>query len=124
MSFRDLEEQLACWSERLQQYDLDIQHRSGKLHKNADGLSRLPCAEFGCKYCLRAEEKETARRDECVTRIVLEEDGAVEWRREQQARIRQFLWFYGGRKRVIVLRGKKFQLRALLQGSTGPTGML
>ncbi|XP_020298143.1 uncharacterized protein LOC109862482 [Pseudomyrmex gracilis] len=66
MSFRDLEGQLARWAEKLQQYNLDIQHRSGKLHKNADGLSRRPCVEFGSKYCVRVEEKEGKEAGNCL----------------------------------------------------------
>ena len=58
--------------EELSQYDIVIQHRSGRKHVNADSLSRIPdklescdCyyagAELetlpcgGCKYCTRAE---------------------------------------------------------------------
>ena len=68
--FKKTEEQLARWLEELSQYDVTIQHRSGKKHQNADGLSRmssscppwdcynagcdvsrLPCG--GCGYCQR-----------------------------------------------------------------------
>jgi hypothetical protein len=39
----------------LAQYDFQIIHRKGKLHGNADGLSRRPCAEIGCRHCDKAE---------------------------------------------------------------------
>ena len=74
MRFKHLEGQLARWLEELSQYILIIQHRPGKHHQNADGLSRppdpyeccdcyraglsldqLPCQ--GCKYCTRAHEQ-------------------------------------------------------------------
>ena len=40
MSIKDPEGRLARWALSLQQYSFDIQHRSGKSHGNADGLSR------------------------------------------------------------------------------------
>ena len=71
MGFRNIEGQLARWIEELSSYDMQIVHRAGKDHVNADGLSRipdsldmcncytvgskvedLPCG--GCKYCVRA----------------------------------------------------------------------
>jgi len=33
---------LAYWLEQLEEYDFDIVHRQGKLHTNANALSRLP----------------------------------------------------------------------------------
>ena len=78
MSFKNIEGQLARWMEELAQFDMSVVHRAGKLHVNADALSRipdtldycvnykagvplssLPCfsAENPCKFCTRAEEK-------------------------------------------------------------------
>lgn len=67
--FQHLEGQLARWIEELSQFDIQIIHRSGKKHSNADALSRIPliadcdCYEAGkdlhslsckgCKYCTR-----------------------------------------------------------------------
>ena len=71
MRFKNPIGQLARWLEELQEYDMEILHREGRKHKNADGLSRipdilepcdcynagstpetLPCG--GCPYCVRA----------------------------------------------------------------------
>ena len=69
--FKHLEGQLARWLEELSQYDMKIIHRAGRLHSNADGMSRIPdrvdqcnCYEAGvevtnlpcggCKFCVRA----------------------------------------------------------------------
>ena len=30
------------WLEQLEEYDFEIVHRQGKLHNNADAMSRLP----------------------------------------------------------------------------------
>ena len=44
---RNPEGQLARWIERLQELDFDIVHRRGRLHTNADVLSRLSCQQCG-----------------------------------------------------------------------------
>ncbi|GBN64048.1 hypothetical protein AVEN_98863-1 [Araneus ventricosus] len=41
---------------KLQEYDFEIQHRTGTSHGNADALSRIPCKE-SCKHCTNAEKK-------------------------------------------------------------------
>ncbi|KAJ8985420.1 hypothetical protein NQ317_017049 [Molorchus minor] len=51
------EGQIARWLQRLQEYDFKIEHRKGRLHGNADAISRRPCAER-CSHCKRAENKE------------------------------------------------------------------
>ena len=43
---------MACWLERLQEYDYEIQHRPVRLHNNADALSRRPRPQHGnCPSC-------------------------------------------------------------------------
>jgi hypothetical protein len=41
LNFKNIEGQLARWIEELAQYNMVIQHRPGKNHTNADGLSRI-----------------------------------------------------------------------------------
>ena len=41
-SFKEPEGQVAWWLECLQEFSFDIQHHKGKLHGNADPLSRYP----------------------------------------------------------------------------------
>ena len=71
LRFKEPQGQLARWIEELGQYNMIVRHRKGKLHTNADALSRsteginhyihgvspqdLPCG--GCKYCLRAHSQ-------------------------------------------------------------------
>ena len=57
LQFKNPEGQVARWIERLQEFDFDTEHRAGAIHRNADALSRRPCAK-DCKHCSRAEEKE------------------------------------------------------------------
>ncbi|CAG2235882.1 unnamed protein product [Mytilus edulis] len=74
LNFKNIEGQLARWIEELSQYNMIIQHRAGKKHINADGLSRIPddieaCRNYrpdvnleelpcgGCKFCTRARQQ-------------------------------------------------------------------
>ena len=51
MNFKNPEGQVARWLEILSSYDMKIEHRAGRLHSNADGLSRQVCKQCGlnCK---------------------------------------------------------------------------
>lgn len=74
MRFKNIEGQLARWLEELAQYDMQVVHRKGKAHANADALSRIPdtlvhcnCYQAGvdvcqlpcqgCPYCKRAHRQ-------------------------------------------------------------------
>lgn len=60
INFKNPEGQLARWLEVLSAYDFTIEHRAGRIHSNADALSRRPCPE-GCSYCSRKEETDNLR---------------------------------------------------------------
>ena len=47
MKFKNPEGQLARWLEMITQYRLTLIHRPGRVHMNADGLSRRPCSQCG-----------------------------------------------------------------------------
>ena len=47
MKFKNPEGQLARWLEVLSTYEMKIEHRPGRLHGNADSLSRIPCRQCG-----------------------------------------------------------------------------
>ncbi|GFT44819.1 retrovirus-related Pol polyprotein from transposon opus [Trichonephila clavipes] len=49
------EGQIARWIQRLQEYDVEIRHKKGSAHGNADTLSKRPCPE-SCKYCSSIEK--------------------------------------------------------------------
>ena len=51
MNFKNPVGQVARWLETLSSYDMKIEHRAGRLHGNADGLSRQACKQCGldCK---------------------------------------------------------------------------
>ena len=83
MSFRNLEGQLARWMERLQQYDFDVLYHRGKVHNNADGLSRRPCLETLCRYCIKVESNEESSKEEIFGRLVFSNENFQEWRAAQ-----------------------------------------
>ena len=62
MGFKNPEGQIARWLELLGTYNFKVQHRPGKQHGNADGLSRRPCED--CRHCERQEVKETPPHEE------------------------------------------------------------
>ena len=60
MNFKNPEGQIARWLEVMASYNFSIQHRPGRLHGNADGLSRAsrPCDP--CDYCDKQDAKQGA----------------------------------------------------------------
>ena len=56
-SFKHAEGQVARWLQQLEEYDFEIEHREGRKHQNADGLSRGPCPQ-----CQLEHEGEKIRR--------------------------------------------------------------
>ncbi|GFO36097.1 retrovirus-related pol polyprotein from transposon [Plakobranchus ocellatus] len=60
-SFKEPQGQLARWLEELSQYDMEIIHRPGKHHGNADALSRIPPVEECPSYNASSLLTNTAR---------------------------------------------------------------
>ena len=58
LNFKNPEGQMARWLQKLQQCNFTIHHRRGRLHGNADALSRRPCEETACKYCEKREVRD------------------------------------------------------------------
>ncbi|MCG8046017.1 MAG: RNase H-like domain-containing protein, partial [Candidatus Thiodiazotropha endolucinida] len=66
MNFKNPEGQVARWLEILSAYDMKIEHRAGRLHTNADGLSRKVCKQcgMGCKSKSRSPKSVVSRIEE------------------------------------------------------------
>ena len=47
MNFKNPEGQVARWLEFLSLFNMKIEHRPGRSHQNADGVSRIPCRQCG-----------------------------------------------------------------------------
>ena len=60
MRFKNCEGQIACWIETLSSYTFTVMHRAGRIHNNADSMSRRPWQENHCKYCDRYEQRYSA----------------------------------------------------------------
>lgn len=43
---KDSDDQLSCWTLKLQHYSFNIFYCAGAIHQNADGLSRLPVLAY------------------------------------------------------------------------------
>ena len=52
--FKEPEGQLARWLEHLEEFNFTVQFRRGRLHGNADALSRRPSCH--CLVCARLDE--------------------------------------------------------------------
>lgn len=106
VSFKNPEGQVARWLEILFQYDFEIVHRSGRIHSNADRLSRRPCSEDLCKPCAKLDAKNSEiERLVCRTTCRTNED--INWVNLQRkdATINTIIDF---KKRIFVLNGLKF----------------
>ena len=57
MRFKHVEGQLPRWPEELSHFDMEIIHRKGKDHCNADGLSRIPDTTSSKCDCYQAGSK-------------------------------------------------------------------
>ena len=57
MRFKNCEGQIARWIETLSAYTFTIVHRAGRVHNNADALSRRPCYDNQCRHCDRYEQR-------------------------------------------------------------------
>ena len=67
LNFKEPQGQMARWLQILSSYDMDIQHRPGVKHGNADALSRIKCKQCGFK-----DDWEESNTDETI--MVIQED--------------------------------------------------
>lgn len=83
LQFKNPEGQVARWLEQLQEFNFEVEHRSGRVHSNADALSRRPCPE-DCKHCSKQEGKEMVSLRVIRTDAIDDEWGNEAMRREQE----------------------------------------
>ena len=87
MRFKNCDGQIARWIETLSAYTFIVVHRAGRVHNNADSMSRRPCHNDQCKYCDRYERRyspyiladlnKPARKLRAVKKLAVSEGNAV-----------------------------------------------
>ena len=65
-TFKKPEGILARWIETLSEFDITIEHRPGRIHSNADGLSRQHCKQCWGKISKEPWIDELERANECT----------------------------------------------------------
>ena len=65
-TFKKPEGILARWIETLSEFEITIEHRPGRIHSNADGLSRQRCKQCWGKVVKERPVDELARADDCA----------------------------------------------------------
>ena len=88
-NYNDADGMLARWLAKLQQYDFTIEHRAGKEHGNADGLSRChSCKNDDCQGRLRVPttEEETSTGEFPIKRTVVVRRAKIECVYRQRSR--------------------------------------
>ena len=77
--------QQARWLEQMEEFDFSVEHRAGRSHANADGLSRKPCVQKECR-CKevaaialegRADRPIVSRVNDCASEETTEVDEEV-----------------------------------------------
>ena len=65
-TFKKPEGILARWIETLSEFEITIEHRPGRIHSNADGLSRQNCKQCWGRVSKKPWIDELSRADECT----------------------------------------------------------
>jgi len=73
LSFKNPEGQMARLLEVIGEYNLTIKHRAGRLHGNADTLSRRSCNN--CKHCESKEIKHSKMKNVIRIRFMANREG-------------------------------------------------
>src|ERR1043165_4648471 len=74
----------------MEEFDFEIEHRPGRLHGNADALSRVPCRQCGVgPEGRKLEDDVTTKRGDVRAIFFADPEGVADspWRREELARL-------------------------------------
>lgn len=66
---KDPQHQMARWLQKIDQYDIEFNHRPGRIHWNGDALSRRPCPQCGKDDGVCEEDRITRRAATIAARI-------------------------------------------------------
>jgi hypothetical protein len=67
----------ARWLQELGPYDLQIEHRAGRKHSNADALSRIPCASCKRQQGLHELTEEVEKENTAICEQMKEKDQVI-----------------------------------------------
>lgn len=92
MNFKNPEGQVARWLELLSSYEMQIEYRPGRLHKNADALSRRSCKQCGrdC-FVLEKESKHTVSYMEPKAAEEIDDLKTAQEKDNDMVRVKQWL---------------------------------
>ena len=111
MHFKNPENQLARWLDILSQYDFEIEHRPGRLHRNADALSRVPCKQYG-----RTSDTETDALQESEQVCTVTQKSPISMKSIQEADQNLQIvkgWLDNGRPDSKIVEGHDYYLKSL-----------
>ena len=120
------EGQTARWLEQIAEYDLVIQHRPGRKHGNADGLSRPRCKQCGREENAGTEDVPDPLNKEVknVRSIAAKPTLGHEDLRKAQLEDESLEWLMRAKEREKWDRtGKPFPIYRLLPNLTGLNGI-
>ena len=118
MNFKNPEGQVARWLEILSAYDMKVEHRAGRLHNNADVLSRKVCkqCDMDCKAKGRSPKGLISRIEEFsqITMVEVEPIDLVSAQEEDSdvATIREWVSI-GSRPDSKSIQDRSFYLKSL-----------
>ena len=76
---KEPEGQVARWLEALADFDFEPEYRPGKLHANADSMSRHPCCVSWVGSLDMSVEQSKDKRISKIKRLLVENDSRPEW---------------------------------------------
>ena len=97
MNFKNPEGQVARWLEILSAYEMDIEHRAGNKHKNADGCSRIPCRQCGRNDQVQ-ENVSQAGKIANISEVVSSEDSMETLQQNDENLSKVIQWLKAGKK--------------------------
>ena len=117
MQYRNPEGQVARWLEILSAYQMNIVHRPGRMHRNADGMSRIQCKQCGM-FDEATEEIETTEQsgEGLVSQVTESEELNLRTAQEQDEDIMMVKqWIASNRKpERKEIAGESFFVKSLI----------
>ncbi len=117
MKFKNPEGQIARWLEVLSSYDMNIVHRPGRMHQNADGLSRVRCEQCGLDNSETVVFTNSGEATAFVNQIDAHEITSLREAQEADPQISKVLsWVKSGKKpETKTIDGESYFVKSLVK---------